>query len=377
MKKILFIAANGGCSWGGSEVLWFKTSQYFIDRGIKTGLAINAWEPMPPLIDGLIKQGNIEVIYKRLRLTLNERLYNRLVKPEDKRSVNKEYKQNILQWKPDLAVISQGDNGEGADMMNFLADHQIRYVTISQAAIDYVWPSVQYSNLMERGYKNALENYFVSKANLRLTEMQIGGAISNGKVIRNPFNVPFNSQLPFPDTSNGFKLACIGRYEIGNKGQDILLQVLDDPKWRERDLNVTFYGNGHHRDSMLKLLKYFNLPNAVLGDYIETIDIWKLNHALIMPTRFEGLPLALVEAMLCGRFGIVTDVSGNKEVVINNVNGFIAAAPQVEYVDEAFERAWQRRNEWEKIGASAKEYIKTLVPEDPILEFFNEVNKFL
>ena len=376
MKNILFIAPNAG-NWGGSEVLWYKTAQYCIDRGIKTGIAMNDCTPMPKQIGEIIKTGKVGMVYQRQRLTLNERLLNRLVSQQHKFNVAKEFKARILIWKPDFVVISQGGNNEGTEMMNFLADHNISYVTISQAAVDYRWPSVEYGNQMERGYKSALMNYFVSKANLQLTEMQIGVSLTNGKVIRNPFNVPFHTELPYPDTSNGFKLACVGRYEIGDKGQDVLLRVLNEKKWRERDIFVTFYGSGHHRASIQKLITNLKLTNAVLGDYVDTIDIWRSNHALVMPTRFEGLPLALVEAMLCGRFGIVTNVSGNKEVIKDNVNGFLAEAPQVEYMDAAMERAWAQRENWEAIGKKAKSYIKTLVPEDPIREFFNELSVFL
>jgi glycosyltransferase involved in cell wall biosynthesis len=376
MKNILFIAPNVG-NWGGSEILWFKTAQYCTDRGIKVGIAINECKPMPKQIDEIIAAGKVEMVYRRLRLTLKERLANRLVPQQYKYDLWKEFKKRILAWKPDFAVISQGDNREGTELMNFLADYKINYVTISQAAIDYVWPSVEYGSLMGRGYKNALSNYFVSKANLQLTEMQIGASLPNGKVINNPFNVPFNTELPYPDRRNGFKLACVGRYEIGNKGQDVLLRVLNEKKWRERDIFITFYGSGRHRASIQNLITHFMLNNAVLGDYLDTINIWRLNHALVMPTRFEGLPLALVEAMLCGRFGIVTNVSGNKEVIKDNINGFIAEAPQVEYVDAALERAWAERENWEEIGKNAKSYIRTLVPEDPIQEFFNELKLFL
>ena len=74
----------------------------------------------------------------------------------------------------------------------------------------------------------------------------------------------------------------------------------------------------------------------------------------MLPSRFEGLPLALVEAMLCPRPAVVTNVAGNTEVIEDGETGFVAAAPTAGHLDEAMEGhgvsegtgvpwAWKRR----------------------------------
>jgi len=89
----------------------------------------------------------------------------------------------------------------------------------------------------------------------------------------------------------------------------------------------------------------------------------------VLSSRSEGLPLALVEAMLCGRPAIVTNAGGSAEIVEDNINGFIAHAPTTEAFDEALERAWARRSEWEQIGKGAAESIRKIVPFDPAAQF--------
>ena len=44
-------------------------------------------------------------------------------------------------------------------------------------------------------------------------------------------------------------------------------------------------------------------------------EIWASNHVLVMPSRAEGFPLAIVEAMLCARPVLASDVAGNSEIV--------------------------------------------------------------
>ena len=48
-----------------------------------------------------------------------------------------------------------------------------------------------------------------------------------------------------------------------------------------------------------------------------------------------------------------------------------------EYVDEAMERAWTRKNEWQQIGALAKVEVLKQVPEDPGLELANKLKKLI
>jgi glycosyltransferase involved in cell wall biosynthesis len=102
-------------------------------------------------------------------------------------------------------------------------------------------------------------------------------------------------------------------------------------------------------------------------------SIWARHHALILPSRREGLPLVLVEAMLCARTAIVTDVGGNAEIVKDNVTGFVAAAASKTSIDEALERAWQRRSEWEGIGRLAAQKIREFVTSDPAGAFVQEL----
>jgi glycosyltransferase involved in cell wall biosynthesis len=73
--------------------------------------------------------------------------------------------------------------------------------------------------------------------------------------------------------------------------------------------------------------------------------------------------------MLCGRTVIATNAGGSAEIIEDNITGFIARAPTAEAFDEALERAWTRRHEWEQIGKRAAESIRKIVPFDPAAQF--------
>lgn len=178
--------------------------------------------------------------------------------------------------------------------------------------------------------------------------------------------------LPWPPRSDNdeLRLACVGRLHPPSKGQDILLEVLARPEWRSRPWRLNLYGDGPMRQTLGRLADKLDLSaRVVFAGFVALDEIWATNHTLVMPSRFEGLPLAMVEAMLCGRPVIATDVAGHSEVVADGVTGFLADAPTVESFSMALERFWQRRHEAAEIGAAGVRQIRQFMPPDPIAEF--------
>ena len=81
--------------------------------------------------------------------------------------------------------------------------------------------------------------------------------------------------------------------------------------------------------------------------------IWKKNQMMVLTSHFEGIPIAVVEAMMCGRPSLVTDVGGNSEWIEHGKPGFIAPGPTPALVGIALEEAWSQREEWQTIGLNA------------------------
>lgn len=272
----------------------------------------------------------------------------------------------LRRGRPDLVIVSQGGNADG----HFLAKRTRRlglpYVLVIQKASDLYWPYDDSLEELRSIYRDARACYFVSRHNLRLTEEQLGTALPRGEVVRNPFLVPWDRRDPWPDESDGLRLACVGRLYPREKGQDLILRVLAREKWRRRPLSVAFYGSGVHAEGLRGMAKFLRLESVSFAGFSrDAASIWRDHHGLLLASRAEGLPLVLVEAMLSGRVPIVTDVAGAAEMVADRVNGFLAAAPTEDSLDEALERAWRRRSEWRAIGEKAADDIRGLVPSDP------------
>jgi glycosyltransferase involved in cell wall biosynthesis len=373
LSRFVFFSS---CShpWGGSEELWAGAAALLAGSGHSVTIFKTCVDPNHPRIRRLLALGCRIRDLHQVCLPHWIRLPRPLVRVTGRgpaQSAIRPLVRTLLKsLKPDLVVVSPGANFDGLVYSDLCRISGRPYVVISQKAADYLWPSDKDRMVMRSAFQNALRCYFVSQHNLQLTENQIGETLKNAEVVRNPFLVPGNP-LPWPVTQDqSIKLACVARLETGEKGQDILLQVLARPQWRERNLSVSFFGAGQNGEALRELAGRLDLKNVDFPGFASDVEsIWKTHHALVLPSRTEGLPLALIEAMMCSRFGIVTNEGGTAEVVEEGRTGFIAKAAKVDEFDHAMERAWAVREQWESIGQAAGMAVRTMVPADPVAAF--------
>ena len=375
-KKLLFITSNTSTPWGGSEVLWYKTSLEFLRSGNKVGICIKNWNPLPEHLIELINNG-AEVIFiggnfkPSVTLRFNRKFFGKDILPP--------YLKSMKDFQADLVVISQGGNSDGLKWMEWSLKNKLPFVTISQAVSESNWPSDETALRMSDCFKSARRNYFVCRANLKTTENQLAlNLTNNSKVIFNPFNISYDTSYEYPSSNEYYYLANVARFDFKAKGQDVLCEVMSQQKWRDRNLTIRLYGSGSDQKSLERLISFYQVENQIIFMGYESPEvIWKNNHGLILSSRYEGLPLSLVEAMLAKRFSIVTNVSGNTEVIDDNITGFIAEAPKPEYLDKAMERAWERRHDWENMGKKAGFEIRKIIPKDPIAYFNQDLSSVL
>ena len=365
-------------AWGGSEELWAGAATSFLNAGHSvTALKPNVDYKHPRIKQLKSLNGQVQDLF-RVNLAVLTRLFNFVVPEKHHISLKQKHLLytafHLKTRRPNLVIISQADNYDGLHFTKLCRKLNIPYVLISQKTTDFHWPQDRWRASMQEAFKSAVKCYFVSHHNRNLTEEQINLRLPNAKVVWNPFMVPDEGAISWPASENEqFNLACVGRLYLKDKGQDVLIQVLAKEKWKNRNLHVTFFGDGENREGLTWLAAEYGVKNVVFaGNVSDVAGIWRSHHALIMPSRSEGLPLVLVEAMMCGRTAIMTDVGGSAEVIEDNVTGFLCD-PTVKDMDAALERAWQQRHDWQKMGELAGIKIREIVPSNPAEVFADEI----
>lgn len=271
----------------------------------------------------------------------------------------------VKRRRPDLVIVSQGESYDGLPFAHVCRRLDVKYVLISQKASELYWPEDYERPRHRSAHVDAVSTVFVSEHNRRVTEDQLGGEIATARVMRNPVLLGHDAQLQWPDETR-IRIACVGRLYTPDKGQDALLRVIARERWRSRDLEVDFYGSGGHRVGLEELAEKLKLTNVRFhGSTDDILGVWRTHHIMALPSRAEGMPLAVAEAMMCGRPVVVTDVGGNAEMVEDGVTGFLASGAELDAFDATLERAWRCRAEWESMGQRAAMRARQLFPGGP------------
>lgn len=373
--RVAVISSNE-TPWGGSEELWQRAALNLATRGLRVDV-YKARLPLHLQPVAQLRDAGCRLHDLARPLGLPMRLFGHisfLSRPFALLLLMVRLTFGLFVRRPRFVILSQGGNWDGLHFGSLLLRLRIPFVIVSQKATELYWPPDHLSDRVRELYENCVHAYFVSEHNRRLTEVQLGTAIRSASVTRNPFLVPFEAAADPLPLGGSVEIACVGRIYPMEKGQDLLIRLLAEEKWRSRPVSVTFYGEGVQRHSLEQLGKLLGLTNLRFAGHVDNpAAIWERHPLLVLPSRCEGLPLVVVEAMLAGRVVVATDAGGTGEVIDDNVTGFLAKASTIASLDDALERAWQARASWPDIASAAARSIRTLVPADPGTTFTDDV----
>lgn len=109
------------------------------------------------------------------------------------------------------------------------------------------------------------------------------------------------------------------------KGPDRIVKMVHLLKRNYPNIKVELLGDGYLFQYVKELINNLNLENNVFlrGYRNDTYKFFQRSKILVMPSRSEGLPMAMLEAMSCGCVPVVSNVGNISDAAINNINSFI------------------------------------------------------
>lgn len=367
--RILFLSTLKGSPWGGSEELWAWACERAIAAGHLPMVSRYEWDTIPARLAELGRMG-AKLQYRPRRPGRIARLFPR-----------PKWLREIEAFGPDVICISQGGAYECAGhrsmrpllrWLNKGAGKNVPVVNVIQFNAEDAGVGRAAAEHARRLYQRAALNGFVAQDNIRIAEQKLGMNIPRTKVVVNPVNLRDKSVVPWPTSAAKSParpphFACVARLDQRTKGQETMLRILGSPAWKQREWTLSFYGEGPDRERFERIIAESGLGDRVRfrGHTSDIRAIWAEHEVLLLPSRAEGTPLAMIEAMMLGRPCMVCAVGGCAQWVDDGVEGFISPEHSPEQVGAALERLWSARDRWPEMGVAARERAIRQTGADP------------
>ncbi len=156
-------------------------------------------------------------------------------------------------------------------------------------------------------------------------------------LVRNPLN-----QTPAPlNRGNRNKVILnVGRLSH-QKAQDVLLKAYAEVIEKAPDWRLTIAGDGPKEPQLRELASVLGIADRVRWiKWTDDVDsLYRSSGIFVLPSRYEGMPNALLEAMSHGLPAIVTDASpGPLDCIIDGETGLVVKADNVPMLVTALTR---------------------------------------
>ena len=193
-------------------------------------------------------------------------------------------------------------------------------------------------------------------------------------VIPNPYSCD-NKEYVFGKYSDRkHEIACVGRFELVQKRQDIMLKAFDIFHSKYPDYKLSFYGDGEDRPKIEDMVNSMGLQESVIfhGSVSNVIDRIAKSKILVLSSDYEGIPNVILEAFTAGTPVVSTDCSpgGARVLIDNGENGLVVTIGDYMALAEAMECVVSDETLAIKFINNGKKKIKEFVP-DTIFEKWN------
>lgn len=149
--------------------------------------------------------------------------------------------------------------------------------------------------------------------------------VKNGIIFGNSFIEPADLKREFHARPDTLKLIAVGRLTYQKALEVLVRAVAELVKRGLEDLLVLIVGDGEERLRLEDLILNLGVGRYVrlLGIRHDVMGLMKASDLFVLPSRYEGLSIAMIEAMACGLPIIASDVPGLRHYIENEQNGFL------------------------------------------------------
>ncbi|MEO8231851.1 MAG: glycosyltransferase family 4 protein [Ignavibacteriota bacterium] len=168
-------------------------------------------------------------------------------------------------------------------------------------------------------------------------------------------------------------IGFVGRIDFAEKGVDILLEAFNQLSNSNPSVHLLLVGDGPNNQ---EVKKYYDLKkeNTTLLSAKENIfDYYNLMDVIVLPSRVDPFPLAMLETGLMSKPFIGSNVDGIPEIIIDGHNGLLFESENVEELKNQILKVINDKELSEKLAKNLNRTVLESYTTDKILPKYKEV----
>ncbi len=204
----------------------------------------------------------------------------------------------------------------------------------------------------------------------KIEEMAVKQGLPTERVVRIPNGVDLQTFAPLLDLERVSLRSLLemctdpavvysGRL-VPQKGVGDLLMAWQTVIAKRPDATLYILGTGRSKEELFRQSNTFGLGNSVqflgvvdnIRDYLQTADMF------VLPSHYEGMPNALLEAMSCGLPVVATAVSGVIDVIQDGKNGLLVEPGKPDQLAQAIIRLLGDQGTAHRLSVEARKTIE-------------------
>ncbi len=222
------------------------------------------------------------------------------------------------------------------------------------------WSRRYYVNL-ERFLNRRTARIIAVSENLRKGILEFDSGLDGSRVVSVPNGIeppsqprPFDLRKNLGVSQTDTVVVAIGKLQR-EKGHDLLIRALAAIPANRRPHGAVA-GTGMLKEELEKLSSSLGVAGNfhLMGYQDNVLGILEAADIFVMPSRYEGFPIALLEAMALGKPIIASAVNGIPEAIRDQVNGLLVPPEDDRALAEAIERLDGDRELAARLGMEAR-----------------------
>ncbi len=169
----------------------------------------------------------------------------------------------------------------------------------------------------------------------------------------------------------------IGRLDDNVKGISRLIRIFADLSTSHSDIDLVVAGNGPDRETLENLAAMISPERVHFTGWIakatQKANLYAAAELLVLPSRREGFPTVIGEAMASGTPVVASELAGPAELVQPGVTGWLVEPDNDALLAAAIDTALSDRVSLEQMGRSARELAITRLSHDTVGKQLREV----